>query len=110
MSAENLTNQEKLEEVYEMTKQNNDILRSMRRQQHVANAFRFVYWIIILVSLGGVYFYIRPALEAFNKNRQQMDDTLTQFNQLRSQLPEAKLFDQFMHFLNGSNSTATTTE
>ncbi len=112
MSGADLTNQEKLEEVYEMTKENNDILRSLRRQQHIANAFRFLYWIVILVSLGGAYFYIRPVIDSINQNRSRVDDTLNQFNQLRSQLPEAKFLEQLIQsFKNASgHNSATTTE
>ena len=79
MSGADLTNQEKLEEVYEMTKENNDILRSMRRQQHVANAFRFLYWVIILVSLGGAYLYIRPVIDSLNENKSRLEEMIGSF-------------------------------
>ncbi len=79
MSGADLTNQEKLEEVYEMTKENNDILRSMRRQQHVANAFRFLYWVIILVSLGGAYLYIRPVIDSLNENKSRLEEMVNTF-------------------------------
>ena len=36
MSGTDLNNQEKLEEVYHMTLENNEILRAMRKEQHIA--------------------------------------------------------------------------
>ncbi|HCC06061.1 TPA: hypothetical protein DEP94_01720 [Candidatus Nomurabacteria bacterium] len=110
MKTSDLTNQEKLEEIFEMTKENNDILRNLRRQQYIANAFRFLYWVVILVSLGGAYYYVKPAIDSFNQNKTKMDNTLQQFNDLRSSLPETKLFDQVMQGIrNATGVSATTT-
>ncbi len=109
MSAD-LNNQEKLEEVYHMTLENNEILRSIRRQQHISNAFRFLYWLIILGALGGAYYYIRPAVNAITDNKQKIDSTLQQFNELRSQLPESKLINQVLEGLNPSSSNGTSTQ
>ena len=86
MSAD-LNNQEKLEEVYEMTLENNQILRSMRKQQYIANAFRFIYWLVILGALGGAYFYVRPVIKAVSDNKTKFQQAFEQFNQIRSQFP-----------------------
>jgi len=110
MKTSDLTNQEKLEEIFEMTKENNDILRNLRRQQYIANAFRFLYWVVILVSLGGAYYYVKPAIDSFNQNKTKMDNTLQQFNDLRSSLPETKLLDQILQGIkNATGGSATTT-
>ena len=92
-----LNNQEKLEEVYHLTVENNEILRSIRRQQHIANAFRFIYWLVILGALGGAYYYVRPVVDSISGNKANIDSTLKQFEDLRSQLPETKLLDQLLH-------------
>jgi len=97
-----LTNQEKLEQVYELTLENNGILRSLRRQQYIANTFRVFYWLIILGALGGVYYYIRPVLDGISNNNSKVQDTLNQFETVRDQLPETKVFNQFYDFLKGS--------
>ena len=100
-----LTNQEKLEEIFEMTKENNDILRSLRRQQHVANAFRFLYWIVILVSLGGIYYYVRPMLDTFNNNKEALEASMQELDTFRSQFPNVKQFLE--NFRNSGSSTST---
>ncbi len=110
MKVSDLTNQEKLEEIFEMTNENNDILIGIRRQQYVANAFRFVSWIVIFASLGGAYYYVKPAVDSFNQNKSKIDDTIKQFNDLRSQLPETKLLDQVMQGIkNATGNTSTST-
>lgn len=109
MQVSDLTNQEKLEEIFEMAKENNDILRNLRRQQNIANAFRFLYWIVILVSLGGAYLYVKPAIDSFNQNKTKVDETLQQFNSLRSQLPETKILDQVMKGIKSATGGAATT-
>ncbi len=101
--SENLNNQQKLEEVYHMTMENNEILRSMRRQQHIANAFRFFYWVVILGALGGAYLYVRPAIDTFSKNKKDIDSALGQFNELRAQLPETKVLQQVLDGLKASS-------
>lgn len=101
-----MSNQEKLEEVYEMTLQNNMILRSMRRQQHIANTFRFLYWLIILGALGGAYYYLRPVITSVADNKSKIEETLKQFDVLRAQLPESRLFDQVFQ---GVKTVATST-
>ena len=106
MSEEHLTNQDKLEEIYHMTLENHEILRSIRRQQHVANAFRFLYWVVILGALGGAYYYIRPVISTFTNNRDKIDSTFKQFEQLRSQFPDAKLLNQILHGQGASSTSA----
>lgn len=105
-----LNNQEKLEEVYHLTVENNEILRSMRRQQHITNAFRFIYWLVILGALGGAYYYIRPILGGIADNKSKIDTTLKQFEDLRAQLPETKLLDQLLNGVKmqvGKNETTS---
>jgi type II secretory pathway component PulM len=101
MSEANLTNQEKLEEVYKLTLENNHLLHSMRNRERVANAFRIVYWLVIILSLAGAYYYVRPVVEMFTANQDKIDRTLSQFEELRGNLPEARAFDEVRNALKG---------
>ncbi|MEI6810483.1 MAG: hypothetical protein WCK60_00340 [Candidatus Nomurabacteria bacterium] len=110
MKVSDLTNQEKLEEIFEMTKENHDVLIGIRRQQYVANAFRLLTWVVVFASLGGAYYYVKPVVDSFNQNKSKIDDTIKQFNDLRSQLPETKLLDQVLQGIKkATGNTATTT-
>ena len=106
MSHEDLTNQEKLEEIYKMTLENNNILHGMRSRERIANALRIVYWLIILGAIGGAFYVVSPILNAVVKNRDKIETTLQQFEQLRGSFPESKAFNTFLNSFKG-NSTST---
>ena len=93
-----LNNQEKLEEVYKMTHENNEMLHSMLRQQYLATAFRVVYWLVILGAIGSTYYFIgpivRPIISAFTSNSIKMEDTIGQLNQLRTQFSDKNLLNE----------------
>jgi hypothetical protein len=108
MSTEDLTNQEKLEEVYKLTLENNQILHGMRSRERVANAVRIIYWLIIIGSLVGTYYYVSPLLDMLLSKRGQVDDTLKQFEQLRSQFPETKALQDVLNKIKGTQSVPAT--
>lgn len=95
-----LTNQEKLEEVYTMAKENNAMLHSMLRQQYFAIALRVVYLLVIIGVIGGAYYYVRPVLSPiitlFASNSEKMTETLNQLNQLRIQLSDKNVLNEVL--------------
>lgn len=56
---------DKLEEILSLTRENNKILRGMRRSQRVSSFFQFIYWLVIIGSVFGAYYYIQPMIEPF---------------------------------------------
>ena len=56
---------QKIDELLELTRENNKILRSMRRTQRWSSFFTFVYWAIILGSIFGVYYYFQPTIQKY---------------------------------------------
>jgi len=95
MSNSDLTNQEKLEEVYRLTLENNHLLQKMQTRDRITIIFRIIYWLAIIGALGGAYYYIRPFYDAVSANSTRAEGVLQQFEQLRSQFPETKAFQQF---------------
>lgn len=91
-----LNNQDKLEAIYKMTLENNDILRTIRRQQYFSNALRVIYWLVVLGALGSAYYFVRPVVTAITNNSGKIEETFNQFNQLRGQLPETKIINQLI--------------
>ena len=77
-----LTNQEKLDEMYEMTMENHEILRSIKRSTNLSNAFSFLYWIVIIGSIGGAYIFVSPLISAFLANKDKIKSTFEQVNQV----------------------------
>ena len=97
-----LTNQEKLEEVYKMTLENNEILKGIRSRERIGNAFKILYWTIIISAFAGVYYYISPVISVVLKNKTKIEEGIKAlpnlfpelrtlnavFNSAKSQLPQ----------------------
>ena len=94
MIGKDLNNQEKLAAIYEMTLENNSILRTIRRQHYFSNFLSSLYWLMVIGVIGGTYYFVRPVVTAISNNSGQVEETINQFNQIRSQLPETKLINQ----------------
>ena len=104
MDVKQLTNEEKLNEIYEMVHENHKVLRSLRSQQYFSNIVRVVYWLVILGVIGGAYYYVQPIIGAFSKNSANVDQTFVQLNQIKNQLPETKIVNQLIDWLKNSHS------
>ena len=91
MSTPDLTNQEKLEEVYKLCLENNEILHRLQNRYRLGMILRVVYWLAILGALGGVYYYIRPLIDTFATSGTRAQGLFQQFEDLRSQFPETKI-------------------
>lgn len=56
-----------LTETARLTKENNEILKSIRRSSRIGAAFKFFYWIIIIGLSFGAYFFIQPYIDQLTK-------------------------------------------
>jgi hypothetical protein len=102
-----LTNQEKLEEIYRLSLENNRLLHNIQARDRMALIFRIIYWLVIAGALGGAYLYIHPFYQAIKDNNTKAQGVLQQFEQLREQFPEAKAFQQiFKEFKSTSTDTS----
>ncbi len=55
--------QKMVQETYDLTKENNDLLKKMRRSQKLAHISRIVYWLILIGISVGAFYYIQPYLQ-----------------------------------------------
>lgn len=53
---------ELLKKSVELAEENNRMLHAMRRSQRIAGIFRLVYWLFIIGSAVGAYYFIQPYL------------------------------------------------
>ena len=97
MSASNPNNQEKLEEIYRLTIENNHLLHNIQSRDRIALVIRVVYWLAILGALGGAFYYIRPIFEGIVGANSQAQGMFQQFESLRSQFPESKVLQNFFN-------------
>jgi hypothetical protein len=97
MSVIDLTNQEKLEEVYRLTVENNHLLHKIQNRDRIAMIVRIIYWLAILGALGGAYYYVRPFIDSIAASNTRASSVIEQFEQLRSQFPETKALQDFFN-------------
>jgi hypothetical protein len=107
MLEKRMNNEEKLDAIYEMTLENNDILRTIRRQHYYSNFLSSLYWIMVLGAIGGAYYFVRPILSTLSGNAGKVEETMSQLNQIRNQMPETQLINQVMNTLNSKKATST---
>lgn len=77
----------KLDELLELTHENNKILRSMRRAQRWSSFFTFVYWAVILGSIFGVYYYFQPTIQKYMKTFQTSVGIIQKFENAAGSIP-----------------------
>jgi hypothetical protein len=97
--SDNLTNEEKLDRMLKLTEENNKILRSLHRTQTVSSIIRILYWTLIIASLGGAYYFIKPLITSFTGNTGSMFE---QMGSLKAQMPDAKVLQQMLNQSQGS--------
>jgi hypothetical protein len=108
MSDSDLTNREKLEEVYRLTVENNHMLHKIQSRDRIAIILRVVYWLVILGALGGAFYYVRFFFGELVSGNSQAAGMFQQFENLRSQFPETKAIQQFMEQFEPSGTEQVT--
>ncbi len=51
---------DKIDEILDLTRENNRILRSMHRRMLWSQVFTFLYWLVILGIAGWSYYFFQP--------------------------------------------------
>ena len=81
------TDSKKLDEVLELVRENNNMLRSMRRAQRFSSFFRLLYWAVILGSVFGVYYYFQPTIKKYMKTMQTSVEIIQKFESAAGAMP-----------------------
>ncbi len=110
MLGKNLTNEEKLDAIYEMTLENHEVLRTIRRQQYFSTITRLLYWLIVLGLIGGTYYYVRPFIGLITNNAASLEEKVMQFNQIKNQLPDSNMLNQVIQGLQKSAGENTSSQ
>ena len=56
---------DKIDQILELTKENNRILRTMHRRMLWSQIFTFLYWLVILGVAGWSYYLLQPYLTKY---------------------------------------------
>lgn len=96
MNESDLTRQ--IEEIKELTQENNHMLKSIRRHNRFAGFMRLIYWIIIIGAAIGSYYYIQPFIDPLLDSYRSIKEAGSKINNFSS-------WDKVKGYFGGSNTT-----
>jgi hypothetical protein len=76
-----------LKETAELTKENNKILRVIRRNARIGTFFTIFYWLLILGSAFGFYYYSKPYVDAIAESYNGMKENIASLKNININLP-----------------------
>lgn len=71
----------------ELAKENNKLLRGMRRSARISTILRILYWVIIIVTAFGTYYAIQPFIDPLVKSYNGMRDSVNSIKTITDKLP-----------------------
>ncbi len=90
---------QKIDDLFELTKENNKILRKLRSSQKWASITRLLYWAVIIGISVGAYYYLQPYLQKIMNAYSQSMSTLDKVQNFGNSLPDVSningILDQF---------------
>ena len=84
--------EQKMTELYELTKENNKMLRMMRRSAFVGGIIKFIFWFVLLVVIPYLtWLYLEPYLKQITDTYQSVQGQADSF----ANFDFGKLLEQF---------------
>ncbi|MDO8604171.1 MAG: hypothetical protein Q7K40_02080 [bacterium] len=80
-------NESKMDELLELTRENNKILKGMRSSVRWGSFFRFVYWAAIIGATIGVYYHFQPTIQKYAKTLQTSVGIIQNFEKAAGTIP-----------------------
>lgn len=110
-----MTNQEKLDEMYDKVDEMYEILRGMRSRERLSNIMKVLYWLVVLGIAFGAYYYVKPVIDTVTPKIESVQKGLDQINNMSKQLPEVNtvkgifdnIKDKYQKINSAVNSTST---
>jgi hypothetical protein len=81
---------QKILDILDLAKENNKLLRSLRRAQRWAMFMRLVYWVLIIGITLGAYYYIQPYFD-------QIIGTYSNFQDIGVNFPSREDIDSLIN-------------
>jgi len=81
-------NTELLETISELVEENNEILTALKQSERRSNIFRFIYWMLVLGALSGIFYYLKPIVDFLFANFHNLKKLLYGVSQVSESLPE----------------------
>jgi hypothetical protein len=93
------TNQEKLDDMYKLVQENHEVLQDLLRRERLASFGRMLYWIIVLGTLFGAYYYVKPIVQVFMPQYESFNAAVQKINDVSHNLPEVNNLKNFFDTL-----------
>jgi len=85
-----------VKENLELTKENNEILKKIRRGAIWGRVFRVLYWIVILGAMFGAYYILQPFMDKLIEAYNNLMGGVENVQNIGNSLPDfSSLFDKF---------------
>lgn len=78
---------DKIDEILDLTRENNRILRTMHRRMLWSQIFTFIYWLVILGIAGWSYYFLQPYLTKYLNSYETIMNALDTMDQGGKALP-----------------------
>lgn len=87
------------DEIYRLVKENNHMLKAMRRSAFIGGILKILFWVLILFVIPYITYvvYLKPLIDQITPVAAQMQQNAETINATVSGFPDiAKFFEQFM--------------
>jgi len=71
-----------LEEISKLVRENNEILKSMKKSQRLSQIMRIIYWLFLIGTAFGAYYFIQPYIDSVKDLYGGASDSVNRFNSL----------------------------
>ena len=78
---------DKIDELLDLTRENNRILRSMHRRMLWSQIFTFIYWLVILGVAGWSFYYLQPYMTKYMNTYQTIMKQIDNLDKESKALP-----------------------
>ena len=77
-----------LQDTFDLTKENNKILRNMRRSQKISTFITISYWVVIVGISIGAFYFLQPYIGQVQNFIKESGDSINQLKNVGNYLPK----------------------
>jgi hypothetical protein len=81
---------EEIEDLAKITKDNNTVLRRIQQQGRLSLFVNILYWMVIIGSMFGAYYYLQPFIGTFKDKYDQLINIPQKIQQITTQPGDVK--------------------
>ena len=83
-----LSNADKLDEVYRLAHENYKLLHKMQNHNRWATVFRVLQWLFLIIVAVIIFYYIQPYIEALVNAYNQLAEGINKVKEVGDKIPE----------------------